>query len=79
TIAQGAPADIAIVDVSGAHVAPNYDVEATLVYGSRAGDVTHTIVDGRLVVDAGEVVGIDEERVVAEFTRHALALRDRSI
>ncbi len=26
-----------------------------------------------------EVVGIDEERVVAEFTRHALARRDRSI
>lgn len=79
TISVGAPADIAIVDVSGAHVAPCYDVEATLVYGSRASDVTHTIVDGQLIVDGGEVVGIDEERVVAEFTRHALALRDRSI
>ena len=79
TIAIGAPADVTIVDVSGAHVAPGYDIEATLVYGSRASDVTHTIVDGQLVVDAGEVVGIDVERVVAEFTRHALALRDRSL
>lgn len=79
TIALGAPADITIVDVSGAHVAPGYDIEATLVYGSRASDVTHTIVDGRVVVDAGGVVGVDEERIVAEFTRHALALRDRSI
>lgn len=79
TIAEGAPADIVIVDVSGSHVAPGYDLEATIVYGSRASDVTHTIVNGELIVDAGEVVGIDEERVVAEFTRHALALRDRSI
>lgn len=79
TISVGAPADITVVDVSGSHVAPGYDIEATLVYGSRAGDVTHTIVDGKLVVDAGAVVGVDEERVVAEFTRHALALRDRSI
>ncbi|MEM9519866.1 MAG: amidohydrolase [Actinomycetota bacterium] len=79
TIAVGAPADITVVDVSGSHVAPGYDVEATLVYGSRASDVTHTIVDGVVVVDGGEMVGIDEERVVAEFTRHALALRDRSI
>jgi 5-methylthioadenosine/S-adenosylhomocysteine deaminase len=79
TVEVGTPADIAIVDVSGAHVAPGYDIEATLVYGSRADDVTHTIVNGKPVLDGGEVVGIDEERVVAEFTRHALALRDRSI
>ncbi|MFK8024256.1 MAG: amidohydrolase family protein [Ilumatobacter sp.] len=79
TIAIGAPADLTIVDVSGAHVAPLYDLEAAIVYGSRADDVTHTLVDGQLVVDGGEVVGIDEERVVAEFTRHARSLRDRSL
>lgn len=79
TITVGAPADITIVDVSGAHVAPMYDIEATLVYGSRADDVTHTIVAGNLVLDDGEVCGVDEERVVAEFTRRARLLRDRSI
>jgi 5-methylthioadenosine/S-adenosylhomocysteine deaminase len=79
TISVGAPADITIVDMSGAHVAPLYDIEAALVYGSRADDVTHTIVGGQLVFDAGEVVGVDEEQVVARFTEHALALRDRSI
>jgi 5-methylthioadenosine/S-adenosylhomocysteine deaminase len=79
SLAVGAPADITIVDLSGAHVAPMYDVEAALVYGSRADDVTHTIVGGRLVYDNGEVVGVDEPRVVAMFTEHAKALRDRSI
>ncbi len=79
TLAVGAPADITIVSLAGAHVAPVFDVEAALVYGSRADDVTHTIVGGKLIVDAGEVVGVDEERVIAMFTERALALRDRSI
>ena len=76
-LAPGAPADVIVIDVSGAHAAPGYDVEATLVYASRAGDVTHTLVDGVPVLDGGEVVGVDEERVVAETTRLARALRDR--
>ena len=75
----GAPADLAVVDLGGPHVAPVYDVEAALVYGSRADDVTHTIVGGELVLDGGEVVGVDEERIVARFREHALALRDRSL
>ena len=49
------------------------------MYGSRADDVTHTIVGGQLVLDDRQVVGVDEEQVVARFTEHALALRDRSL
>jgi 5-methylthioadenosine/S-adenosylhomocysteine deaminase len=78
-IAVGAPADLTIVSVAGAHVAPLYDLEAALVYGSRADDVTHTIVGGRLVYDEGEVVGVDEERIIAVFREKALALRERSL
>lgn len=79
TIAVGAPADLTIVSMAGAHVAPLYDIEAALVYGSRADDVTHTIVGGRLVYDEGEVVGVDEERIIAVFREKALALRERSL
>ncbi|MEO1059852.1 MAG: amidohydrolase [Actinomycetota bacterium] len=78
-LAAGAPADLTVVDLGGPHVAPVYDVEAALVYGTRADDVTHTIVGGEPVLDGGEVVGVDEERIVARFREHALALRDRSL
>lgn len=78
TIDVGAPADIVIVDLEGAHAAPVYDIEATLVYQSRADDVTHTIVGGQVIFD-GSVVGIDEERVIAKFREHAHALRARSL
>ncbi|MEM8902595.1 MAG: amidohydrolase [Actinomycetota bacterium] len=79
SLAVGAPADLVVVDLGGAHVAPVYDVEAALVYSARADDVTHTLVGGTPVLDGGEVVGIDEERVVARFREHALTLRDRSL
>ncbi|MFT3855444.1 MAG: amidohydrolase [Ilumatobacteraceae bacterium] len=78
TITAGAPADLAVVDLTGAHVAPVYDVEAALVYGARADDVTHTIVGGHVVYD-GEVAGVDEERAIARFTEAAHALRARSL
>ncbi|MGZ0219526.1 MAG: amidohydrolase family protein [Acidimicrobiales bacterium] len=79
TVSVGAPADLTIVDLTGIHVAPVYDIEAALVYGSRADDVTHTIVGGRIVLDNREVVGVDEEEIVARFSEHAIALRDRSL
>ena len=65
--------------VTGEHTAPVHDVAAALVCSSRADDVTHTVVGGRVVVDGGAVVGLDEERIVARFKEVAYALRDRSL
>jgi len=74
----GARADLVVVDLSGAHVAPLHDIEAALVYGSAADDVIYTLVGGEFVLDNHEVVGVDEERIVATFREKALALRDRT-
>ncbi len=78
TVAVGAPADLVVIDLDRAHTAPMYDVEAALVYQSRADDVTHTIVGGNVVFD-GEVTDVDEDRIVAKFREHAHALRERSL
>lgn len=75
----GAPADLVVVNLQTSHTAPVYDAEATVVYASRADDVTHTIVDGRLLVDDGVVLGIDEAEVVARFREAAHALVARSL
>ncbi|HXY44713.1 MAG TPA: amidohydrolase [Acidimicrobiales bacterium] len=78
-LAPGRPADVIVVDLSRAHVQPVYDVRAALVYSSRADDVRYTIAGGKVLLDDGAVVGVDEGEALARFRRLALALRDRSL
>jgi 5-methylthioadenosine/S-adenosylhomocysteine deaminase len=78
-LAVGQPADLIVVDLDRPHVQPCYDPLAALVYATRADDVRYTLVDGRILLDNGEVVGLDEEDVRAKFRTAALALRDRSL
>jgi 5-methylthioadenosine/S-adenosylhomocysteine deaminase len=56
-----------------------YDPRAALVYSSRADDVTHSIVNGRLLMENREVTGVDEERIRHRFHEAAHALKLRSI
>lgn len=68
----GAPADIAVVDRDGyaGDVAVNLVDEYDLLLGRcRSRHVRTLIVAGRIVVNAGEVAGIDEEAITAELLR----------
>lgn len=78
-LAPGLPADIVVVDLSGAHVQPVYDVAAALVYSARADDVRCTIVGGEVIYEHGSVAGVDEAEAVSRFRELAMALRDRSL
>ena len=75
----GARADVIIVNLDTAHSQPVYDPRAALVYSARADDVTHSIVNGRLLMENREVIGVDEERIRARFHESAHDLRRRSL
>ena len=75
----GAKADVIVVNLDTAHTQPVYDPRAALVYSSRADDVTHSIVNGRLLMENREVIGVDEERIRHRFHESAHALKQRSI
>ena len=77
-LAVGMLADLIVVDLDGPHCAPRYDSEAALVYSSRADDVVHTIVDGRVIVENRELVGVDLPAVLGELRARAADLRQRS-
>ncbi|MCC5884922.1 MAG: amidohydrolase [Gammaproteobacteria bacterium] len=79
TLAVGQLADLIVVDVDKPHTAPVYSVPAALVYSSRADDVVHTVVDGRVVVENRSVQGVDVPALLRELRSRALALRDRSL
>jgi 5-methylthioadenosine/S-adenosylhomocysteine deaminase len=70
-LAPGKLADIAVVDLRGAHATPWHRTVAALTYSARAADVDMTIVGGRIVVESGHSTTIDEESVMADAQQRA--------
>jgi 5-methylthioadenosine/S-adenosylhomocysteine deaminase len=57
-----------VVDLTGAHMLPLHDPVSALVYAAHAADVRHVMVDGRLLVQDGELTaatGLDLARLRA--------------
>lgn len=74
-LVEGARADLALVDTSGAHMAPMHDPVSQLVYAAGPGDVRSTVVDGELVYHDGEHRTLD----LAEVRREAEAEAGRLV
>jgi cytosine/adenosine deaminase-related metal-dependent hydrolase len=55
----GKKADIVIVDTDAANTQPNYDPYATIAFAAYPQNVTHTIVDGKVIVENGILKTID--------------------
>lgn len=62
-IAEGKTCDLAIIDFQQPHLTPNHDVVSNLVYAAQGGDVTHTIVGGRVLYADGHYTTLDAQAV----------------
>lgn len=63
-IEEGRPADLAIVDLDAAHLAPRHDLVSHVVYAMTGADVTTTVIDGEVVMEDGDVLALDERAVI---------------
>ncbi len=70
-LAAGAPADFSLFDLDQPHLYPRHNLVANLVHSAKGSDVTHVVVDGRLIYRDGELLTLDEDRIMAEGNRHA--------
>jgi 5-methylthioadenosine/S-adenosylhomocysteine deaminase len=70
-LAPGAKADIVIVDLRKIRIGPYRDPIKALINCATMDDVTQVFVDGRSVVEGGHVVGVDEDRLLAEAQAEA--------
>lgn len=68
-IQTGKAADLVLVDLSGAHLAPGPSPEAALVYSAHAADVVFVMAAGQVLLEGGHLTTIDEERVLFEARR----------
>ncbi len=70
SLEAGKLADLIVVDPSGFHQQPLYDPYSALTYSTKAADVDTVIVAGRVLVEGGRVLSLDESEVrrrVAEY------------
>ncbi len=66
SLEAGRKADLVIVDLGSVFVAPVHRVPSALVFNATPADVTHVIVDGRILIDEREVVMLDEAALLAD-------------
>ncbi len=66
-VEAGRLADMAIVDLSGAHMRPVHDLVNTLVFCTRADDVRDTIIGGQVVMRERRVLTVDDASLLLEI------------
>ncbi|MBC7185519.1 MAG: 5'-deoxyadenosine deaminase [Calditrichaeota bacterium] len=64
SIEVGKKADLILVDVHRPHNSPGHDIYGQIVFACRSSDVRTVIIEGKIVVDEGRVLVVDEEEVV---------------
>ena len=69
SLEPGKAADIAVVDGDNVRLTPSYDPIGTLVRYATGTDVESVLVAGRLVVDGGKVLTVDEPALLDEAER----------
>jgi len=70
-IAPGRPADLIVFDFDKPHLRPRHDLVANVVYAAKSADISHVMVDGQLLMREGELLTLDEERILYEAERRA--------
>ncbi len=65
-LSVGAKADIVLYNMDKPHWYPRFDLCQMLVYSAQSADVDTVIVDGKVLLNAGNLLTIDEEKVKYE-------------
>lgn len=66
TIEEGKKADIAVFNLKKPHLYPPNDPLSNLIYAGCGHDAEYVVVDGKLVVEGGRVLTLDEEEGARE-------------
>lgn len=64
SLMPGMKADVICIDYHKPHMQPMHNIVANIVYAAQPSDVTHTIVDGQILVENGKLTTIDEEELI---------------
>lgn len=77
-IAPERAADIILFDFHRPHLRPRNSLVGNIVHSAKAGDIRHSIIDGRIVMKDFRLLTIDEERILWEAERRAFDMLARA-
>jgi 5-methylthioadenosine/S-adenosylhomocysteine deaminase len=66
SLEPGKRADLIIVDTSAPHATPMYNVHSEMVYALHSSDVRTVVIAGKIVVEDGRVLTLDEKGILAK-------------
>ncbi|GCE09677.1 amidohydrolase [Dictyobacter aurantiacus] len=78
SLETGKKADLAILDLHRLHTTPSPNPVSTLVYAATGGEVDTVLVDGKIVVQGGHLMTMDEHEVIAQANKHAYQVYQRA-
>ncbi|WP_409967460.1 amidohydrolase family protein [Bengtsoniella intestinalis] len=71
TLTVGAPADCIAIDTQQLHLLPTQNITNSLVESGRGSDVTHMIVNGKLLMENRHLTTLDEEKIRYEAVKYS--------
>lgn len=71
SLEEGKKADLIILDMKKPHLTPMYNPFSHLVYAVRGNDVTHAIINGRLLMEDRKLLSLDLYEIMEEARERA--------
>ena len=78
SLEAGKKADLVVIDLNRLHTTPSPNPISSLVYAATGAEVDTVVVDGRIVVEHGQLLTMDEDEVMEQAHQHAGALYRRA-
>ncbi|HRF91056.1 MAG TPA: amidohydrolase family protein, partial [Desulfobacter postgatei] len=77
SLEPGKKADCIVLDLNQPHLTPIYNPISHLVYAARGGDVMHSVINGRVVMEHRRLLTIDENAILARAAEIGDSFRQR--
>jgi len=75
SLEAGKKADIIVIDTHKPHLTPMYNPTSHLVYAARGSDVITSIINGRIVMENGNLLSLDPAKTMDDVKRIAEEIR----
>lgn len=73
----GNAADLIVMDMRQPHLQPRHSLIGNVLYAAHAGDIVHSMIDGKWVMRDRHLLTLDEEKIIAEAEKRAFAMVGR--